>query len=106
MDAIQAFERLGLSALSGAEQKRPAAGAKPADAVSDPRFADQIRESLGKTNELLVRANQAASDVATGEGDAVEAVLALTKAEVALRHTVAMSSRALEAYREVMRLQL
>ena len=108
MDAIRAFERLGIPDLR-AGASGPSAGASgPAvsETVRDPKFADQIRESLGKTNELLVRANEAAADVASGDGDAVEAVLALTKAEVALRHTVAMSSRALESYREIMRLQL
>lgn len=71
-----------------------------------PGFADKVRDALGQTNELLVDANRAAEGVASGEVDAVEAVLALSKAELALRHAVTMSTRALEAYREVMRLQL
>ncbi|NNL67654.1 MAG: flagellar hook-basal body complex protein FliE [Myxococcales bacterium] len=69
-------------------------------------FAEKVRDALGQTNELLVDANRAAEGVVKGEVDAVEAVLALSKAELALRHAVTMSTRALEAYQQVMRLQL
>ena len=69
-------------------------------------FSEHVRSALGETNALLNAADAAAGGLAAGETDSVEAVLALTKAELALRHTVAMSTRMLEAYREVMRLQL
>ncbi len=69
-------------------------------------FASQMREALSDTNQLLQDANQAAEGVADGSVGPVEAVLSLTKAELSLRHAVSMTTRALEAYREVMRLQL
>ncbi len=73
---------------------------------SSSSFSQRVRDALQETNRLLVDADRAAQGVANGTTDGVEAVLALSRAEVALRHVVAMSSRALEAYREVLRLQL
>jgi len=94
-----------LRAVDASSPTRSAAALEPARPAGSG-FAEKVRDTLGKTNELLVDANRAAEGVANGDVDAVEAVLALSKAELALRHTLTMSSRALEAYQEVMRLQL
>jgi len=69
-------------------------------------FASQVQEAISDTNHLLQDADRAAAGVADGSVGTVEAVLSLTKAELSLRHAVSMTTRALEAYREVMRLQL
>jgi flagellar hook-basal body complex protein FliE len=44
--------------------------------------------------------------MANGQVDTVEAVLALSKADLTLRHLVALRNRVLEAFQEVMRLPL
>lgn len=69
-------------------------------------FGETLSDAVAQTDKLLVDADNAATGVATGETDTVEALIALSKAEVALRHVVSMTTRALEAYREVMRMQL
>ncbi|NNL66648.1 MAG: flagellar hook-basal body complex protein FliE [Myxococcales bacterium] len=99
MDAIRATGIAGISPSASEVGK-----------VAEPKpttpFSEHVRNALAQTNQVLNAADAAAGGLASGETDSVEAVLALTKAELALRHTVAMSTRMLEAYREVMRLQL
>ena len=75
-------------------------------APSGTPFSESMSRALAKTDELLVDADRAAVGVADGTTDTVEALIALSKAELALRHVVSMTTRALEAYREVMRMQL
>jgi flagellar hook-basal body complex protein FliE len=69
-------------------------------------FSDSMAQAIGETDQLLVDADRAAVGVADGTTDTVEALIALSKAELALRHVVSMTTRSLEAYREVMRMQL
>ncbi len=99
MNAITSLSR-DLASLAGSSS-----ATKPAQESSTP-FSDSMSRALEKTNDLLTEADQAAAGVADGSTDTVEALIALSKAELALRHVVSMSTRALEAYREVMRMQL
>lgn len=69
-------------------------------------FGKAIGEILGDTNQLLNGAESAATDLARGKIDSVEALVTLTKADLALRHVAALRNRALEAYQEIMRLPL
>ena len=98
MDPIRA-------AQSAASQPIPGSTTAPPQSSADG-FAEHVRSALRETNRLLVASDRAAAGVADGSTDSVEAVLALSRAEIALRHVVSMTTRALEAYREVMRLQL
>ena len=101
MDAIRP-----LGSGPTAAQIAQTATSPEASRASGKGFAAEMRAALGHTNQLLLEANSASEGVADGTVDTVEAVLALSKAELALRHAVSMTSRALDAYREVMRLQL
>jgi flagellar hook-basal body complex protein FliE len=82
-----------------------AAPATPA-AASGAGFAARMQEALAGANRELVTADQTASQMANGQVDTVEAVLALSKADLTLRHLVALRNRVLEAFQEVMRLPL
>lgn len=99
MDPIRPLDtRLGATPARGASATEPAA--------SGPSFGERMSTALERTDRLLNDADHAAQGVADGSADVVEAMVALSKAELALRHVVAMSTRALDAYREVMRMQL
>ena len=73
---------------------------------SGPSFGDRIAAALQETDRLVAQAESAATGLAQGSAGTVETMVALSKAELALRHVVSMSTRALDAYREVMRMQL
>lgn len=71
------------------------------------QFGDLLREALAKVNATQQGADAAVRRVATGEAEHLhEAIIALEKADLTLRLTSQVTQRAIEAYREVSRMQL
>ncbi len=98
MDPIRALLNAHPSAQAPAG---PAESAKPA-----VPFADSFRAALGEANESLQAAEGSAQQLARGEADIVETMIALGRADLSLRFVVSLRNRALEAYNEIMRLQV
>ncbi len=70
-------------------------------------FADLLRDALRRVNESQVAADLAVEQVATGEADDLhDAIIAVETADLALRLTAQVTQRAVEAYREISRMQL
>ncbi|MEA3401039.1 MAG: flagellar hook-basal body complex protein FliE [Armatimonadota bacterium] len=70
-------------------------------------FATLLREALHRVNESQQAADLAVERVATGRAeDLHEAVIALEKADLTLRLTAQVTQRAVEAYKEISRMQL
>ena len=82
-----------------------ARSSEPASAPEAP-FADRFEAALSVANETLQAAEQSAQQLAEGEVDVVDTMIALGKADLSLRFVVALRNRALEAYTEIMRLQV
>jgi len=80
--------------------------AKAPDAAPGPSFADQLVDLLRDTDRSQQQAEQGARDLAVGRGDVVETMVSLSKAELSLRLVTEVRNRALEAYNEIMRLQV
>jgi flagellar hook-basal body complex protein FliE len=98
MDAIRAASArsLPLAAPAGTE----------AEKVAGPGFGERIASALAVANGELVAAEHAASDFARGEIGTLETVVAMSKADLTLRHLVTLRNRALESLQEVLRLPL
>ena len=88
-----------LQALAAAQAPTPAS-------APEAPFADQFKAALSEANETLQGAEESAQKLAAGEVDVVETMIALGKADLSLRFVVALRNRALEAYNEIMRLQV
>ncbi|MBD3292908.1 MAG: flagellar hook-basal body complex protein FliE [Armatimonadia bacterium] len=74
---------------------------------ADGGFADILREALDRVNETQQQADVALQDVATGRADDLhEAIIALEKADLTLRLTAQVTQRAVEAYKEISRMQI
>ncbi|MGI5817265.1 MAG: flagellar hook-basal body complex protein FliE [Armatimonadota bacterium] len=70
-------------------------------------FAEVLREALARVNETQQAADSAVRRVATGDADDLHtAIIALEKADLTLRLTAQMTQRAVEAYKEISRMQL
>jgi flagellar hook-basal body complex protein FliE len=70
-------------------------------------FGETIKKAIGDVNELQTSADQVTNKLATG--DAVEihqAMIAMQKASTALQFTIQVRNRIIEAYQEVMRMQV
>jgi len=86
----------------------PAPDSTPAaNTDEEVSFADVLREALERVNETQQEADAAVGRFATGEADDLhEAIIALEKADLTLRLTAQVTQRAVEAYREISRLQI
>lgn len=90
---------------------RPVASASPLQdgAVSGregPSFSERLLDAVGEANRSLTDAERSARELAEGKADVVETVIALSHAELSLRHVVTLRDRVFAAYQEIMRLQL
>lgn len=72
-----------------------------------PSFADTLTEAIGNVNQLHLEADQKAKQLATGKTDDVAAVMIATeKADIALRAMVQVRNKIIDAYQEIMRMQV
>ena len=74
---------------------------------SDGTFGNVIQRFVAETNAQQVHADQAVQKLATGESEGIhETMLAMAKADLSFRVFVEVQSKVVEAYQEVMRMQM
>ena len=70
-------------------------------------FTDLLKESLSKVNALQQESDDLAESFAIGETDNIhEVMIASQKAEFALQLATAIRSKIMDAYTEIMRMQI
>jgi flagellar hook-basal body complex protein FliE len=70
-------------------------------------FADMLKAGLSEVNNLQTAANDLAAQFAAGETDNIHSVMiAEQKADIALQLATAIRSKILDAYQEIMRMQI
>jgi len=70
-------------------------------------FGDFLQESIGKVNSLQSEANVAMEKLASGESENLhETLLAVEKADIAFRTLNQVRSKVIDAYREIMKMQI
>lgn len=71
------------------------------------KFADALKDSISQVNQAQLNADHAAEQVAAGESKNLhEAMIKIEEAELSLRLMVQVRNKAVEAYQEVMRMQV
>lgn len=87
--------------------KNPLTEAKPAQENAKGDFGAHLSKALGEVNELQQKADQAIQQlVGEGKGDLQETMVALEKADVSFRLMMQIRNKVLEAYQEIMRMQV
>ena len=85
----------------------PAASAAPAAATSDSSFGDLLADGIDRLEGLQDRADQLSVQAATGDLNAIhDYTIAATEASVTTQVTVAVRNKAVEAFNEIMRMQV
>jgi flagellar hook-basal body complex protein FliE len=85
--------------LEGAPGLEGAEGAKS--------FGDFLQDSIGKVNSLQNEANVAMEKLASGESQNLhETLLAVEKADIAFRTLNQVRTKVIDAYREIMKMQI
>jgi flagellar hook-basal body complex protein FliE len=89
--------------------KTPGVGGTPGvtgtEKAAGADFGSKLREALNEVNQQQVKAEKVADDYASGkQNDLHGTMITLTEADVQLRLTAQVRNKALEAYREIMRM--
>ena len=72
-----------------------------------PSFADTLKEAVNNVNDIQLDADRKAQELATGKTDDIAGVMIATeKADVALRAMVQVRNKIIDAYQEIMKMQV
>lgn len=79
----------------------------PATKDAGPSFADTLKEAVNNVNQLSLDADTKAQALATGKTDDIAGVMIATeKADIALRAMVQVRNKIIDAYQEIMKMQV
>ncbi|WP_456388182.1 flagellar hook-basal body complex protein FliE [Desulfolithobacter sp.] len=97
-----------IQSLTGSGAASPAAGKDQSPVTSiEKSFSDLLKNSIEQVNTRQVEADKAVQEVhAGGEKNLHEAMIALEQADISVRYLVQVRNKMLEAYQEVMRMQV
>ncbi|MEW6057829.1 MAG: flagellar hook-basal body complex protein FliE [Bdellovibrionota bacterium] len=83
-----------------------APSAAPAEAGSGS-FSQMLKDSLDKVNEVQLQADRAAQELTAGKNKNIhETMLILEKADMSFKLAMQVRNKIIEAYREIMRMQV
>lgn len=75
--------------------------------ANGPSFADTLKQAVNEVNELQKVADKGMQDLATGRTDNIpDVMIAAEKADIALRLMVQVRNKIIDAYQEVMKMQV
>ena len=81
--------------------------AGPAGASGSKSFADTLKEAVQNVNEAQKTADTKAQELATGKSqDVADVMISAEKADIALKLMVSVRNKIIEAYQEVMKMQV
>ncbi len=70
-------------------------------------FAEMVKNSLDAVNRKQLEADKAAAELASGQNSNIhEVMIRMEEAEISLRMMVQMRNKVVEAYQEIMRMQV
>ncbi len=69
-------------------------------------FDKLLEETIGQVTSLQKDAEKAIKELTSGDGDVVQAMISMQKAEVSFRTMVEVRNKLVSAYEEIMRMQV
>ena len=80
---------------------------KPGPNQDEKSFLDYVSEGVKTVNDIQANADKMSTNLATGKQEIIhETMLAVSQAELSFKLMVQVRNKALEAYQEVMRMQV
>ncbi len=77
------------------------------NSANNTGFADMLVDAVSQTNKAQLDADKAAVALQTGKAENLhEVMLSMEEADISMRLLVQMRNKALDAYQEVMRMQV
>jgi flagellar hook-basal body complex protein FliE len=75
--------------------------------VGGASFSDTLNQAIGQVNSLQKASDKAAQDLSTGRTDNVaDVMIASEKADIALRLMMQVRNKIIDAYQEIMKMQV
>jgi flagellar hook-basal body complex protein FliE len=93
----------GVAAAAAAAYRAAATGGAPAEGGG---FGGLVQRAMEQGVQIGRSAEAAATSAMLGQGSVTDAVLAISRAELALQTTVAVRDRVVNAYQDVMRMPI
>ena len=104
MDGLSAIGTNGSAAYQAAAK---AAGRAGQGEAPGPSFASVVKDAMGDTNRLQQEADQMVGKLGAGEiTDVHQVMLAMNRADLSFRMMLEVRNKLLDAYQEVMRMQV
>ena len=95
-----------ITMISHLNSLTPPSLTRPAEKVP-PGFTDMLANAISETNKKQVEADRAIEKLSSGEDKNIhEAMITLEKADISVRLLVQMRNKIIEAYQEIMRMQV
>ncbi len=105
-NASRFIENAGTSATSGNKLTDGNLQISPSS-EGQKSFADTLKEAIGNVNELQKESDSKVEALATGKTDDIAGVmLTAEKAEIALRTMVQVRNKIIDAYQDIMKMQV
>ena len=80
---------------------------KSGNKSGDGSFANSLNDAITKVNDMQVNSNQMMEKLATGETKNIpEVMVAAEKADIALKLMVQVRNKMIDAYQEIMKMQV
>lgn len=77
------------------------------DISAKPSFRETLKSALAKVNDLQINSDNAMEKYVTGESDNLhELMISIEEAKIALQFTIEVRNRIIEAYQEIIRMQV
>jgi flagellar hook-basal body complex protein FliE len=103
-NALNAINSNNIGKLTGVGTNTAADGTSKTGETS---FSDYLSDALNKVNDYQVQSQEANEKLATGEiSDIHSVMIAGEKAELTLQLTLAIRNKIMDAYSEIMRMQV
>jgi len=91
--------------ITGAGINQNALQSKPVKSESGAGFDAVLKDAVGKVTEVQNEAEKAIKELSSG-GDVTQAIIAMEKADMSFQTMIEVRNRLLNAYEEVMRMQI
>ncbi len=86
---------------------RPSSPIAPNAPAGEVSFQDTLNHAIGQVNQIQKTSDSKARDLATGKtNDVADVMISAEKADIALRLLVQMRNKVIEAYQDIMRMQV
>jgi flagellar hook-basal body complex protein FliE len=106
-NAVSAVSAVSAAAATAGLSNNALAAVLGVSGAAPPTFADYLRAGVASVNNLQLESDDLANRFAAGLTDNIhEVMIASEKADIALQFATAIRSKALDAYQEIMRMQL